>query len=239
MIYALGVYEGNSFQRKRAVMVPYVGIAILILLLGCAPTSILMDQKAKESLSAIKEISVMYYESHAPLVPINTEGVSGVLAIVASAPGTHRERLDKMGLEDPILHVKKGFLASMQTSLPKTTLSEVPHPLPDDDLEKLKRELGQGYLLDFKTTKWGILNNAMQGYSFAVYHSRARLVNLSEEKIIWQGVCYLVENDPIARPSILDFEADNGTLFKQYLAKLTTSCAAELNRQFADTSASQ
>lgn len=55
--------------------------------------------------------------------------------------------------------------------------------------------------------------------SFAVYHSRARLVNLSEEKIIWQGVCYLVENDPIARPSILDFEADNGTLFKQYLAK--------------------
>jgi len=240
MVYALGVsQDGNSFQRKGAVMVPYVGIAILILLLGCAPTSILMDQQAKESLSAIKEIKVMSYESQAPVVPISNEGVSGVLAIVATAAETHRERLDKMGLEDPILHVKKGFLASMQTSLPKTTLSEVPHPLPDDDLEKLKRELGQGYLLDFKTTKWGILNNAMQGYSFAVYHSRARLVNLSEEKIIWQGVCYLVENDPIARPSILDFEADNGALFKAYLAKLATSCVTELNRQFTDTSASQ
>ena len=218
-------------------MIPYVGIAILILLLGCAPTSILMDQQAKESLSAIKEIKVMYYESPAPLVPISPVG--GVVAVVASATETHRERLDKMGLEDPILQVKNGFLASMQTSLPKTILSEVSHPLPDDDLEKLKTELGQGYLLDFKTTKWGILNNAMQVYSFAVYQSRARLVNLSEEKIIWQGVCHLVENDPIARPSILDFEADNGALFKAYLAKLATSCVAELNRQFADTGASQ
>ena len=237
MVYALGVYEGNSFQRKGAVMVPYVGIAILILLLGCAPTSIVMDQQAKESLSAIKEVKVMYYESPAPVVPIPAGG--GVLDIVAAAAETHRERLDKMGLEDPIFQVKKGFLASMQTSLPKMTLSEVPHPLPDDDLEKLKRELGQGYLLDFKTTKWGILNNAMQGYSFAVYHSRARLLNLSEEKIIWQGVCYLSENDPVGRPSIHDFEADNGALFKQYLAKLGTSCVTELNRQFTDTTASK
>ena len=72
MVYALGVSkDGNSFQRKGAVMIPYVGIAILILLLGCAPTSILMDQQAKESLSAIKEIKVMYYESPAPLVPIS------------------------------------------------------------------------------------------------------------------------------------------------------------------------
>jgi hypothetical protein len=218
-------------------MVLYLGISILIVLLGCAPNSILLDQQTKESLSAIQEIKVLYYESPAPVVPIPQGG--GVLDIVAAAAETHREHLDKMGLEDPILHVKKGFLPSMQTSLPKTTLSEFSHPLPDDDLQKLKRELGQGYLLDFKTTKWGILNNAMQGYSFAVYHSRARLVNLSEEKIIWQGVCYLVENDPIARPSILDFEADNGTLFKAYLAKLTASCVAELNRQFTETSASK
>lgn len=218
-------------------MVPYVGIAILTLLLGCAPTSILMDQQAKESLSAIQEIKVLYYEPPAPLVPISSMG--GAMGIVASATQTHRERLDKIGLEDPILQVKNGFLASMQTSLPKTTLSEVPHPLPDDDLEKLKRELGQGYLLNFKTTKWGILNNAMQAYSFAVYQSRARLVNLSEDKIIWQGVCHLAENDPIARPSIHDFEADNGTLFKQYLSKLATSCVAELNRQFTDTSPSK
>lgn len=218
-------------------MVLYLGIAILVVLLGCAPNSILMDQQTKESLSAIPEIKVLYYEPPAPLVPISPVG--GVVAVVASAAETHRERLDKMGLEDPILQVKNGFLASMQTSLPKTTLSAVPHPLPDDDLEKLKRELGQGYLLDFKTTKWGILNNAMQVYSFAVYQSRARLVNLSAEKIIWQGVCHLVENDPIARPSILDFEADNGALFKAYLAKLATSCVAELNRQFTDTSASK
>lgn len=221
-------------------MVLYLGIATFVVLLGCAPNSILMDQQTKESLNAIQEIKVLYYESPAILAPpIVTSGVVGS-AIVALADQTHRERLDKMpGVEDPIFKVKKGFLASMQTSLPKTTFSEVPQPLPDDDLEKLKRELGQGYLLDFKTTEWGILNNAMQGYSLAVYKSRARLVNLSEEKIIWQGVCYLSENDPVGRPSIHDFEADNGALFKANLAKLATSCVAELNRQFTDTSASK
>ena len=221
-------------------MALYLGISILMALVGCAPNSILMDPQTKQSLSAIQEIKVLYYESPALLAPpIVVAGVVGS-AIVAAADQTHRERLDKMpGVEDPILKVKKGFLASMQTSLPKTTFSEVPQPLPDDDLEKLKREFGQGYLLDLKTTEWGIINNTMQVYSLAVYKSRARLVNLSEEKIIWQGVCYLVENDPIARPSILDFEADNGILFKAYLAKLATSCVAELNRQFTDTTASK
>jgi hypothetical protein len=184
-----------------------------------------------------KEVKVVHYEPPAPVVPINS--MWGALGVVASAAQTHRERLDNIGREDPILQVKNGFLASMQTSLPKTTFSEVTHSLPDDDLEKVKRELGQGYLLDFKTTKWGILNNAIHAYSYAVYQSRARLVNLSEDKIIWQGVCHLVENDPIARPSIFDFDADNGALFKQYLTKLATSCVTELNRQFTDTTASK
>ena len=221
-------------------MVPYLGIAILVVLLGCSPNSILMDQQTKESLSAIQEIKVLYYESPSLLAPpIVVAGIVGS-AIVAVADQTHRKRLDKMpGVEDPILQVKKGFLASMQTSLPKTTFSEVPQPLPDDDLERLKRELGQGYLLDFKTTEWGILNNTMQVYSFAVYKSRARLVNLSEEKIIWQGVCYLSEHDPVGKPNILDFEADDGTLLKAYLTKLARSCVAELNRQFSDTGASK
>ena len=201
-------------------MVLYLGIAILIVLLGCAPNWILMDQQTKESLSAIREIKVLYYESPALLVP----------PTIVPMP---------FGVKDPILQVKKGFLASMQTSLPKTTLSEVPHPLLEDDLEQLKREWGQGYLLDFKTTKWGILSNPVHGYSFAVYHSRARLVNLSEAKIIWQGLCYLVESDPIRRPSTTDLTSDNWTLFKEYLAKLTTSCVAELNRQFTDTSTSK
>jgi len=223
-------------------MVPSLGIAILIVLLGCSPNSILMDQQTKESLSAIQEIKVLYYEPPAPLIPVTIAPMGGVIfgAIAVAGVQTHRERLDNMpGLEDPILQVKKGFLASMQAALPKTTLSEVSHPLPDDDLEKLKRELGQGYLLDFKTTKWGIINNSIQVYSLAVYQSRARLVNLSEEKIIWQGVCYLSENDPVGKPSIHDFEVDDGALFKAHLAKLATSCVAELNRQFVDTGASQ
>jgi hypothetical protein len=36
-------------------MVPSLGIAILIVLLGCSPNSILMDQQTKESLSATQE----------------------------------------------------------------------------------------------------------------------------------------------------------------------------------------
>src|SRR5262245_63507971 len=104
MVYALGVYEGNSFQRKGAVMVPYVGIAILILLLGCAPTSIVMDQQAKESLSAIKEVKVMYYESPAPVVPIPAGGV--VLDIVAAAAEDLRECLVASGLEYQIFAVR-------------------------------------------------------------------------------------------------------------------------------------
>jgi hypothetical protein len=199
-----------------------------------------MDQQAKMALNGIQEIKVLQYSSPEPVipptnVPIPFSAVAG--AIAASADLTHRARLS--GVNDPILQVKNGFLASMQTSLPNTTLSEVSRPLPDDDLEKLKKELIQGYLLDFKTTKWGIINNSLQVYSYAVYQSRARLVNISEERIIWQGVCDLEEKDLIARPSINDLEADDAILLKEYLDKLAGSCVTELNRQFTDTRASK
>jgi hypothetical protein len=64
-------------------------------------------------------------------------------------------------------------------------------------------------------------------------------VNISEERIIWQGVCDLEEKDLIARPSINDLEADDAILLKEYLDKLAGSCVTELNRQFTDTSASK
>jgi hypothetical protein len=220
-------------------MVSYLVIAILVALVGCAPKPILMDQQAKESLSAIQEIKVVYYRSPTLLVPPTAAPVPlFAYAIADSADRTHRERLGKSsGVDDPILKVKDGFLPSMQTSLPKAILSEISHPLPNDDMEDLKKELGQGFLLDFKTTRWGIINNMWQVYSYVVYQGRARLVDISGEKILWQGVCDLEEKDLTTRPSIHDFEADNGTLFKEYLAKLATSCVKELNKQFVGSSA--
>ena len=93
----------------------------------------------------LKRIKVLYYEPPAPLIPVTIAPMGGVIfgAIAVAGVQTHCKRLDNMpGLEDPILQMKKGFLASMQASLPKTTLTEVSHPLPDDDLEKLKRRVG-------------------------------------------------------------------------------------------------
>lgn len=222
-------------------MVGYVVIAALVALVGCAPKPIPMDQQAKESLRAIQEIKVLHYSAPPLLVPPTAAPVPiFAYAIADSADQTHRARLGKSSaVDDPILQVKSGFLASMQTSLPRATLSEIPHSLPNDDLEDLKKELGQGYLLDFRTTKWGIINDMFRVYSYVLYQSRARLVDISGEKILWQGVCDLEEKDLTTRPSIHDFEADNGTLFKEYLGKLATSCVSELNRQFTGTRTSK
>ena len=127
----------------------------------------------------------------------------------------------------------------MQNSLGIATLSEVASPISDDNLHTLRNELRQGYLLDFKTTKWELRYDHYDDYAYVVYQGRARLVNIPEEKVLWQGVCDLHEEDTKGKPSTEDFEANNGTLLKDYLARLATSCTAEFHKQLVGTQAPQ
>ena len=213
-------------------------LIVLAILAGCAPKSIQMDQAARESLSGVQEIKVLYYEPPDLQVPSNPVpkiffGAIGgaVAAVVVQSRG--QQMVKEYGLSDPMIRVKNGFVLSVQALFNKANLTEVTSPHKEDNLDKLKVEFHQGLFLDFKTTKWGILTHQLQGYHYVAYQGRARFVQIPEEKVIWQGVCDLEEKDDTNMPHITELEANNGALLKEYLTKLTTSCEAELIRQLS------
>jgi hypothetical protein len=215
-----------------------IGLAALI---GCY-RPIPMDKSARESLRTIQEIKVSHYAPADFFAPPRGQGAGIVGGPVIGGVIDHLDAQDHghqivkdFGLTDPIVKVKNSFLSSIRTAFAQATVSELSAPLSDDDLKQLKKEMQSGYLLDFKTFGWGIRHNPFRDYSFVLYQGRARLVNISEEKIIWQGVCILEEKDPTAKPSTKDFEIDNGALLKNYLAKAGTACTVELQRQFSET----
>jgi hypothetical protein len=127
--------------------------------------------------------------------------------------------------------VKDGFLPSVQRTFPKASMSEIANPRQDDDLKKLGREFGQGLLLDLKTIRWAILTKVGQGDHYISYRGRARLVQLPEQKVIWQGVCDLEERDAENMRHRTEFEENNGALLKEVLIKLATICSVELTKQ--------
>ena len=115
--------------------------------------------------------------------------------IIGGAIGGLSVQPTRPEMNDPIIQVKNGFLPSLQRVFPKTSMSEIANPRQDDDLEKLGQEFDQGLLLDLKTIKWGILTKVGQGDHYISYQSRARLVQLSENTVVWQGVCDLEDRD--------------------------------------------
>ena len=231
--------HSTSANLQGGVMPRVVILLALAALVGCY-RPIPMDKSTRESLSAIQEIKVSYYEPAEFVAPPYGQGaglsgplISGVIDHLDAHD--HGREIMKLGLTDPIIEVKNSFLSSIRSTFTQATVSESTEPLPDDDIEQLKKEMRSGYLLDFKTSGWALKHNPFRDYSLIVYQGRVRLVNISEEKIIWQGVCILDVEDPAAKPSTMDFEIDNGALLKNYLAKAGTACTVELQRQFSDT----
>ncbi|HYD55342.1 MAG TPA: hypothetical protein VEB41_00390 [Burkholderiales bacterium] len=124
-------------------------------------------------------------------------------------------------LRDPVTRVAGPLAASLKRALGSVevvvTASE-----EDDDAAALARKLSGAMTLTVRTTTWGI-----DGYR-ARYAARARLLDLSQGRVAWEGQCAHVADADKPAPSMEALEADNGALLKAKLAQAADACAAQL-----------
>ena len=215
--------------------------AILLLLTlsaGCAAKPIPMDHVERASLSSGQELRILYYEPPDFKVPPGTMplimfgAVGGAIAAANMEQSQGQQTVKEYDVQDPIIQVSRRFVPRVGALLNVDMFGET-SPRQDDDIDSLKREFSQGYILDLKTSKWGIFRKPFETFHYVAYRGRARIIRISENKIIWQGVCDLEEKDNDKMPHITEFEANNGALLKDNLTKLAASCADELLKQLA------
>lgn len=214
-----------------------------VVTIGCAPKPIAMDQAMKSSLQNVQDIKILYHKPSDFEVPPNSllmmgGAVGGVLAAV-EAQSRSEQMTKAYGLVDPTMQVKREFVHTLRTIFSNARFSEEIKPHQDDDLSKLAEEFRQGLVLDLKTTRWGMLSVPLQGYQYVLYQNRTRIIQLPEQKVLWQGVCDLQEKDAVKMPGIAEFEANNGALLKDNFSKMTAACSDLLAKQLTGAEAAK
>lgn len=231
-----------NVSKSGCEMVPGFARAAILLLLAisaaCAPKPIAMDHAERDLLSKSEAVRVVYYTPPDFKVPPGTMplimfgALGGAIAAASMEQSQGQQTVKEYDVQDPIIQVRRRFAPHVGVLL-NVDMSEETSPRQDDDLDSLKKEFTQGYILDLKTNKWGIFRNPFQTFHYVGYQGRARLIRASEKKVVWQGVCDLEEKDNDKMPHITEFEENNGALLKNNLAKLAASCADELLKQLA------
>jgi len=142
---------------------------------------------------------------------------------------------DQTGIEAPLDRIREGFVTRLTGPLGYPAILKRPPVMaasdaPDDIRASVKAPL----VLDFATRSWGLGNLRGGGEPkpddpIYVHHNvRARLVRMSDTRILWQAVCGLrgYPGDEAVKFSAL--LANGGALLRQKLAAAADRCAAEL-----------
>jgi len=203
-----------------------IAFSMAALLGACAIQPPVRMNEDELSLSLQPQIHAVHYESQRAF-SVQSTGyiVAAVLLptplvfLAASADGHGLKR--EFALEDPVEGMKQRLVASLESSLKLTKVTAVSAPLPDEDIETLKRMFESGMVLDVRTVQWGIDNNR------ARYSARARLVRLADSTVLWEATC----KDSLrgkAGGSRAALVADHGKLLKSQLREAADACADQL-----------
>jgi len=233
----------NLMSRTKILL-----IICLITTVGCTPKMIKMDQATQESLSKVHQITAIQYESNDFEVPPHSLGsMFGVIgAIIASgvADSEAEDIVARFHLQDPIMQVKEGFLSKFSQKFSNVKLSQISEAFKDDDINELTEDFDNQKVLDFRTVSWGIVKGkhdfftppAFQTGRNVKYFARARLLDVNEEKVLWQGVCDLLDEVNFGEAHLEEAVPDSkGNFLKKKFETLANRCIHELIKQFSDT----
>ena len=234
-------------------------IRILLLLtfavlLSCSPKLIKMDAVTKESLSGAQQITAIHYMH--PLFELppysNYAGggaIGGAISGIASGivDSFRGERIEeKFGLFNPILDLKENFTSSILNRFPRLKVATISAPFESDDVHDLRDQFSQGYILDFQTTRWGIVRHA-EGWEYlkppgfqerrkVTFIARARLIDPSQESILWQGICDVEDlNNIFTMEDVKYWHNGKNNNLEDLFTILTSMCLKEMREQFLQT----
>ncbi len=210
---------------------------ISLIFCGCAPKLIKLDADERARL---KQVNIQAVHYPPPSFNVRTPGKAlagggGLLGGFISL-GLFKSAGEKMthdySLEDPVVVVKDRFLSSLDSDFGIKT-SSAHEPLSKDSLDELKTTLGKGMVFDFKTIQWMLFYFPTDWSHFRIaYSARSRLIRLEDSKILWQGVCEFIGQDPKTSPTWEQLTENNGALLKIKLSEAADACSKELLAQF-------
>lgn len=223
-------------MRKRKTTKGLLLVALFLFLAGCAPALIRPDKEELRRLGEQAGLQVVRFppSSFSVRTPgkAMVGGGGGALGAVLSL-GLYESAGDKMAkeyaLEDPAVRLQSRFLTSLEKATGSKESTIVQKPPSGESLEELKRTFGTGMVLDFKTTQWLLFYYPTDWSHYRIaYSARGRLVRLDEPKIIWQGTCEIIGQDPKTSPTLEELVANNGALLKQKINEAADACAEQL-----------
>jgi hypothetical protein len=209
-----------------------VALAVgLLLASGCAVEHAQTDlvpltRADRASLREAGDVAVVTYA--APALTFNGYVDQRAIDIVA-----------RTGIDAPLDRVRERVVSRLAGPLGHPGVGRVaPAMAAADGVEALRASARTPLVLDFRTRSWGLGNLRGGGEPkpddpiYTHHFVRARLVRLSDGRILWQAVCGLrgYPGDEAAR--LADLLAGGGALLRQKLAAAAEGCSEELVRFF-------
>lgn len=224
--HSLG-FKKPTLRREFAAPVAAVLIAGLLLLTGCAGQMARLDEEDKKALSSEPEVHAVHHKLNFGFA-VDSSGhraagilVSPLLVIVGASQGMTLR--NEFGLEDPAPQVKARLVTALQSDLGVARVRFVDEPPVNDAITTLDREFRNGIVLDVLTLKWGLYNARAQ------YSARARLIRLSDARILWEATCKSVAGEKEPSPELETLKANGGALLKARISEAASICADQLS----------
>jgi hypothetical protein len=165
------------------------------------------------------------------------------LAVIRLGGGFERASTTFVDLADPVLEVEARFVEGIRGALGEGAVQPVEAvpfsthtPAVSVEPEKLRELLGPVVALDLETIGWQLpfvsrsfidASRTTYGVEFAV---RARLLRLSDGKVLWQEFCAVQKgDDPMALGKLA---ADDWALLRARRLVVARTCADQLVRSF-------
>ena len=217
------------------------GRSIVLLFIGavsCAPqATVRLQPEDLAQLGATEPVYAVHLEQ-APLFIGDPMG--GVLGFVISA-AIARSRGDTVAQEneikDPVYILKESFLADLVQNHGVKNLKVLDEPQPDDNIETLRSALRRGSVLEFKTIASGLSHpNGWTFYYAYAYYAKARLLRLTDGKVLWQSTC---SSEGKTREWMGTFTANGAKLLKAEMETTAKECARQLLDHFSGKSAAR
>lgn len=219
-------------------------VLCLVLIAGlvsaCTPKFLKLDSVNRDRLQQKdRPIGVIRYSLPTLNVPASMPwgmmfGLLGEAFSFMDAHSRGEAIIEKTGLTDPMASIQETFIDYLRDSGAAGPFEILPDLLEQDadGFSGLQESSPWPLVLDFQTVKWGVKKVFLEDFYQVTYVGRVRLLDLKQEKFLWQGACDLTEKDSQASPSFQEFLENEGALLKASLNSLGQACLQTLQEQF-------
>ena len=226
----LGLFNLTNLKIFTTLVIPFIFV-------GCTPKVIQISFEERMDLKKEPNVQAVYYSppvfkiSHLDRVQYGAAfGLVGGMISAATIVDPEQKIIEEFGIKDPSLKIGRDVISDIMGKLELKNIKVNKSPLSNDQFKSLKQGFGEAFVIDFKSMKWGLLE--YQGNYYPKYVVRARVINLKESRVTWQGLCEYGKEEIRYPHQLSDFTLNQGAFLKEKLAQVATKCTKVLLAQF-------